>query len=143
MALWAYKTSPRSSTGTSSYSLVYGADAILPADIKIPSARIAAASGVSWDERAKTEKYAKTYRRRISRAYNKTVQPLVFQAGDLVLKTSKHIQQDMSAPKFSPKWEGPYVVSKAMPSGYYKIVNMNGRSVGTVINGKWLKAYYA
>ncbi|XP_026447936.1 uncharacterized protein LOC113348396 [Papaver somniferum] len=36
MALWAYRAAPRSSTGLSPYSLVYGADAILPADIKIP-----------------------------------------------------------------------------------------------------------
>ncbi|XP_026452030.1 uncharacterized protein LOC113352426 [Papaver somniferum] len=50
IALWAYQTSPRSSTGASPYSLVYGADAILPAEVKIPSARIAEASGVRWDE---------------------------------------------------------------------------------------------
>lgn len=50
MALWAYRTSPRSSIGVSPYSLVYGADAILPEEIKIPSSRIAAATGVHWNE---------------------------------------------------------------------------------------------
>ncbi|XP_026450551.1 uncharacterized protein LOC113350631 [Papaver somniferum] len=43
-------TAPRSSIGTSSYSLIYEADAILPAEIKIPPARIAEASGIRWDE---------------------------------------------------------------------------------------------
>ncbi|XP_026416519.1 uncharacterized protein LOC113311951 [Papaver somniferum] len=88
MALWAYCTAPRSSIGTSPYSLVYGADAILPAEIKIPSARIAADSGVQWDEaevsnlriaeldmlesrRTKVEKYLETYKQRISKAYSK------------------------------------------------------------------------
>ncbi|XP_026383263.1 uncharacterized protein K02A2.6-like [Papaver somniferum] len=50
MALWAYRTAPRSSIGVSPYSLVYGADAILPEEIKISSARIVAASGVHWNE---------------------------------------------------------------------------------------------
>lgn len=52
IALWAYRATSRSSTGVSPYSLVYGADAVLSAEIKIPSARIAAASGVQWDEAA-------------------------------------------------------------------------------------------
>lgn len=50
MVLWAYRTAPRNSIVTSPYSLVYGADAILPAEIKIPSPRIATSSGVQWDE---------------------------------------------------------------------------------------------
>ncbi|XP_026428311.1 uncharacterized protein LOC113324202 [Papaver somniferum] len=50
MALWAYQTSPRSSTGTSPYSLVYDADVVLPAEVEIPSARIAEAGGVRWNE---------------------------------------------------------------------------------------------
>ncbi|XP_026399920.1 uncharacterized protein K02A2.6-like [Papaver somniferum] len=112
MALWAYRTSPRSFIGVSPYSLVYGADAILPAEIKIPSARIAAASGVHWNEveasnsriaeldtldsrRSKEEERTQVYRNRISRAYDKTVKPRVFKVGDLVLETSKHIQQDI------------------------------------------------
>lgn len=109
MDLWSYRTAPRSSIGTSPYSLVYGADAILSAEIKIPSARIATSSGVQWDEaevsnsriveldmlesrRAKIEKYVETYKQRISIAYNKMVRPQTFQVGDLVLKTTKHIQ---------------------------------------------------
>ncbi|XP_026458805.1 uncharacterized protein LOC113359376 [Papaver somniferum] len=135
MALWAYRTSPRSSIGVSPYSLVYGADAILLAEIKIPSSRIAAATGVHWNEaeasnsrvaeldtldfrRSKAEEHTHVYRNRISRAYNKTVKPRVFKVGHLVLKTAKHIQQDMSAPKFSLKWEGPYTITKAYSTGY-------------------------
>ncbi|XP_026435809.1 uncharacterized protein LOC113333600 [Papaver somniferum] len=80
-------TAPRSLIGTSPYSLVYGDDAILPAEIKIPSARIAKAIGIRWNEaevsksrvseldmlkskRAKVEKYVEAYKQRISRSYN-------------------------------------------------------------------------
>ncbi|XP_026383884.1 uncharacterized protein LOC113279408 [Papaver somniferum] len=109
MELWVYRAAPRSSTGVSPYSLVYGADAILPSDIKIPSARIAAASGVQWNEaeasssriaeldtldsrRVKAEEHAQAFINRISRAYDKAVKPRVFKIGDLVLNTAKHIQ---------------------------------------------------
>ncbi|XP_026419807.1 uncharacterized protein LOC113315763 [Papaver somniferum] len=146
MALWAYRTSPRSSIGVSPYSLVYGGDANLPAEIKIPSSRIAAATGVHWNEagasnsrvaeldtldfrKSKAEERIQVFRNRISSAYNKTVKPRVFKVGDLVLKTSKHIQQDMSTPKFSPKWEGPYTITKAYSTGYYKIIKVDGGKI--------------
>ena len=35
--LWAYRTSPRSSTGVTPYALVYGHDAVLPVEINIKS----------------------------------------------------------------------------------------------------------
>ncbi|CAL9025930.1 unnamed protein product, partial [Prunus brigantina] len=48
-ALWAYRTSPRSATGFSPYSLVYGSEAISPVEITIPTARIAAVNDLEWD----------------------------------------------------------------------------------------------
>ncbi|XP_026416266.1 uncharacterized protein LOC113311677 [Papaver somniferum] len=127
MALWAYRTSPRISIGVSPYSLVYGADAIMPAEIKIPSGRIAAATGVHWNEdeafnsrvaeldtldfrRSKAEERIQVYMNRISRAYKKTVKPRVF---------------------------------KAYSTGYYKIMKMDGGKLEAVNNGIWLKAYHA
>ncbi|XP_026383944.1 uncharacterized protein LOC113279463 [Papaver somniferum] len=50
IALWAYCTASRISTGTSPYSLVYGVDVVFPAEIKILSSRIAATSEVQWNE---------------------------------------------------------------------------------------------
>ncbi|XP_026419758.1 uncharacterized protein LOC113315716 [Papaver somniferum] len=52
LAVWAYRISKRSSTGASPYSLVYGEDAILPAEIVIPSARVAMASHMTPDKLA-------------------------------------------------------------------------------------------
>ncbi|XP_026452048.1 uncharacterized protein LOC113352446 [Papaver somniferum] len=50
LALWAYRISKRSSTGASSYSLVYGEDAILLAEIAVPYARVAMESHTTPDE---------------------------------------------------------------------------------------------
>ncbi|KAL0367029.1 UNVERIFIED_CONTAM: hypothetical protein Sradi_3593000 [Sesamum radiatum] len=38
--LWAYRTTPRGSTGESPFSLVYGTKAIIPAELGIPSHRV-------------------------------------------------------------------------------------------------------
>ena len=38
--LWAYRTSKRSSTGTTPYALVYGHDAVLPVEIGVKSLRV-------------------------------------------------------------------------------------------------------
>ncbi|KAL0405973.1 UNVERIFIED_CONTAM: hypothetical protein Slati_3911200 [Sesamum latifolium] len=38
--LWAYRTTPRGSTGESSFSLVYGTEAIIPAELGMPSHRV-------------------------------------------------------------------------------------------------------
>jgi len=40
-ALWAYRTSVRTATGTTPYSLVYGDEVVIPLEIKIPYLRIA------------------------------------------------------------------------------------------------------
>ncbi|XP_026429055.1 protein NYNRIN-like [Papaver somniferum] len=86
LAPWAYRISERSSTGASPYSLVYGEDAILPAEIAIPSTRAALASLTTPDEvsrfshldtleerREKDERFAEKYRQRTTRYDNQKV----------------------------------------------------------------------
>ncbi|CAL2255363.1 unnamed protein product [Prunus armeniaca] len=51
-ALWAYNTFPRSVTGFSPYSLVYGSDAISPVGITIPTARVSAVNDLEWDAKS-------------------------------------------------------------------------------------------
>jgi len=38
--LWAYRTTPRRSTGETLFSLTYGAEAVIPAEINLCSARV-------------------------------------------------------------------------------------------------------
>ncbi|XP_026396152.1 uncharacterized protein LOC113290781 [Papaver somniferum] len=111
MALWAYRTAPRSSTSVSLYSLVYGADAVLLAEIKIPTARIAASSGVHWNE--------------------------------VEASSSRIAELDVLDSRRDKAVECPYAITKAYNTGYYKIIKEDGGKLETVINGKWLKAYYA
>ena len=54
-ALWEYRTSKRTTTGATPYSLVYGDEAVIPLEIEIPSLRIALKDIMKgpqqWEER--------------------------------------------------------------------------------------------
>ncbi|PKI66192.1 hypothetical protein CRG98_013445 [Punica granatum] len=59
-ALLAYRTSVRSSTGATPYSLVYGMEAVLPVEVEIPSMRVLAESKLKEAESAK-QRYEQLY----------------------------------------------------------------------------------
>ena len=53
-ALWAYRTSFRTSTRATPHSLVYGMEAVLPVEIKIGSLRVALEHQISETEWAQS-----------------------------------------------------------------------------------------
>ncbi|XP_026428827.1 protein NYNRIN-like [Papaver somniferum] len=120
LAVWAYRISKR----TSPYSLVYGEDAIFPAEIGIPSARVAMASHTTPDEvsrfahldtieerRAREERFTRAYRNLTANYYNQSVKERKFEV-DLVLKIAHHVQKNASTGKFSANHKGPFKVRK-------------------------------
>ncbi|XP_075645418.1 uncharacterized protein LOC142616448 [Castanea sativa] len=139
-ALYAYCTSTRTSTGAILYSLVYGLEALLSAEVEIPSLQILSQielSKAKWansqyeqlnviDEKHMTTMcHGQLYQRCTEQAFNKKVRPKVFEEGDLVLK--KHNQAlPNHRGKFSPTYEGSYVVKKAFSSGALLLANMDG-----------------
>lgn len=107
-ALWAYRTSIRTPTGATSFALVYGADAILPIEIEIPTLWVSLQGLIIdedyrifrlqelklLDERCQVAfDHLQAYQKRISRGYNKKVKPREFQLGDLILKENPKNQQ--------------------------------------------------
>ncbi|KAL6178881.1 hypothetical protein ACLB2K_050398 [Fragaria x ananassa] len=48
-ALWAYRTSPKKTTGFSPYSLVYGSKAISPVELTVLTARVLTVNDLEWD----------------------------------------------------------------------------------------------
>ena len=40
MVLWAYRTMPKEATGETPFSLVFGIEAVIPAEVKLPSYRV-------------------------------------------------------------------------------------------------------
>ncbi|KAJ9166930.1 hypothetical protein P3X46_021619, partial [Hevea brasiliensis] len=156
-ALHAYQTSVRTSTRATPYSLVYGMEAILPIEVEIPSLRILKESGIDeseWiqsrldqlnllgEKRLAAACHGQLYQRRMARAFNKGVHPRGFQPGDLVLKKILPNQND-SRGKWSPTYEGPYVVKKAFSGGALILTHMDGEEFPRPVNADAVKRYYA
>ncbi|XP_075654888.1 uncharacterized protein LOC142625065 [Castanea sativa] len=95
--LWAYQTTLRRSTGETPFSVTYGAEAVIPAEVNLCSARVA---GFASDENEElmarelnllkehrdmaTIRLAE-YQQKLARRYNRAVRRREFAAGDLVL----------------------------------------------------------
>ncbi|XP_059277686.1 uncharacterized protein LOC132031802 [Lycium ferocissimum] len=156
-ALWAYRTTYRTPTQATPYSLAYGVEAVLPLERQIPSLRLAIQEGLTEEENARlrlaelealdekrleAQQNLECYQARLSRAFNKKVRLRSFQVGDQVLAVRRPIiVSHKSGGKFTSKWDGPYVVQEAYSSGAYKLVDADGMRIGP-INAKFLKKYY-
>jgi hypothetical protein len=77
--------------------------------------------------------HGQLYQRQIERAYNKKARPRTFQPRDLVLKKRNTALSD-SQGKFTPSYEGPYVVKKAFSGGAIILVDMDGKEFRSPIN---------
>ena len=71
-ALWGYCTSIRTSTGMTLYSLVYGMEAVLTAEIEAESRRIILESQILESEwvKARYEQLTLTYEKRLKALYH-------------------------------------------------------------------------
>ena len=52
-ALWAYRTTYKTPTQSTSFALVYGVEAVLPLELQIPSLRITIQEGLTEDKNHK------------------------------------------------------------------------------------------
>lgn len=152
--LWAYRTTQNTSTGETPFSLAFGVDAVIPAEIGVPSHRVeyfdeaenASLAATSLDlvaeKRARAELRIAAYQHRISGLYKKWVRPRSFKKGDLVLRRITQNTRVPSDGTFGANWEGPYRVDKPVGSGAYKLLHMDGTIVRHPWNAAMLRKYY-
>ncbi|KAJ1378170.1 Ribonuclease H-like superfamily [Sesbania bispinosa] len=151
LALWAYKTIKHGSTKATLFSLVYGAEAVLPAEVIIPSARMILGEGIPQEaamegvneERTRVEEELMKQHRRLALAYEKLVRPIMFHEGELVLKATDAVMRKQHTSKWSPNWEGPYFVKEVYDSGYCTLLDPEDERVIGPVNFKYIKKYYA
>lgn len=160
-ALWAYRKSPKSTTGFSPFSLVYGTEVVSPAKVMTPSLRVMQIQGKEKEgeafavekcedlegldeRREEAQERSRRYRKMMTEAYGRMTKERVFAEGQLVLKVADYVKRGVAGPsKFAPKWEGPLVIRETHPSRYYRLTHMDGKNLMDPINEKWLKHYYA
>ena len=125
------------------YSLVFGMEAVLLAEIEVESLRIILESKIpeaEWvkaryeqliltdKKRLKALYHVQGYQRRMARAFNKKVKPRNLKEGDLVLKEFKAPVFDPRG-KFKPNWAGPYVIKTLFSGGATKLMDMDGEEL--------------
>lgn len=151
-ALWAYRTTYRTATGVTPYSLVYGSEAVLPLELQVPSLRVALSDFINdeqskelrtmdldsvEEQRVRTLAHIERYQERQKRQHHHGLNKRKIKEGDLVLKAVRE-----HADKFSANWEGPFLITKAYGNGAFRIADMDGNELANPVNHSYLKPYY-
>ncbi|GAU48966.1 hypothetical protein TSUD_188130 [Trifolium subterraneum] len=155
-ALHGYRTSVRTSTGATPFSLVYGMEAVLPVEVEIPSMRVLMETELAeaeWcqnrydqlnlieEKRMAALCHGQLYQRRMKQAFDRKIRPREFREGDLVLKKILSFQPD-SRGKWTPNYEGPYVVKRAFSGGAMTLATMDGDELPRPVNADAVKKYF-
>jgi ribonuclease HI len=150
--LWGLRTQPSKPTGQSPYFLVYGSEAILPADVMWDSPAVEQYDkGISEDsirvdidglEEARCTALVQSarYLEGIRRYHDCNVKERSFNVGDLVLR---RIQNTEGPQKLSSPWEGPFTVAKVTGRGSYRLQTLEGNDVNNSWNIDHLCRFYA
>ena len=139
------------------FSLVYGMEAVLPVEVEIPSIRVlmdAKLTDAEWvqsrydqlnlieEKRLTAMCHGQLYQQRMKKAFDKKVKPRVFREGDIVLKKVLSFVPD-SRGKWTPNYEGPYVVKRAFSGEALMLTTMDGEDFTRPVNSDAVKKYFA
>ncbi|XP_017239647.2 uncharacterized protein LOC108212431 [Daucus carota subsp. sativus] len=151
--LWAYRTSPRTSTGETPFKLAYGTEAMLPIEVGSPSHRVINFDEIANEEGLRTNldlideirdqaiQRMEKYKEKTREHFSKKSRVKNFHAGDLVLRDTE-ASDPTNTGKLMPKWEGPYKVKEVIRPGTYKLENMDDSEVPNTWHGLRLRKYY-
>ncbi|RDX58415.1 hypothetical protein CR513_62272, partial [Mucuna pruriens] len=121
--LWSYHTTPHSATNETPFRLVFGTEAVIPVEIGEPSIRIEffepetnkseLRANLDMVQEVREAAHLREFaiKTRITKLYNQRVIPRIFKPQDLVLRRTIHKAESN---KLTPKWEGPFRVTKEM-----------------------------
>uniref|UniRef100_A0A2N9GLU5 Integrase zinc-binding domain-containing protein n=1 Tax=Fagus sylvatica TaxID=28930 RepID=A0A2N9GLU5_FAGSY len=147
--------------GFSPFSLICGTNTISPTELVVPRPRVMQGSELEVDanmcaearmtnleglDEARELAKARSQRnyQKMANVYSKALRVRVFVEEQMVLKAAEFVRRSLPSPsKFSPNWDGPYIVQETHESGYYKLSKSDGTILADPINGKWLKHYYS
>jgi hypothetical protein len=118
--------------------MVYGSEAVLPADLKFGAPRlilesIAEAEATRLEdvdilekERLNTVIQSARYQQTLRRYHNKAIRHRSFAVGDLILR---RILTREGRHKLSPLWEGPFIVAEVTRPGSYRLTQMDDSEI--------------
>ena len=128
--LWSIRTTPNQATGQIPFALVYGAEAVLPTELIYGPPRVLAYDELEQEQlrqddamlleedRLRAAVRAACYQQALRRYHSRNVHARSLEEGDLVLW---RIQSAKNSNKLSPKWEGPYRVTRVTRPGAVRL----------------------
>ncbi|RVW61638.1 hypothetical protein CK203_066186 [Vitis vinifera] len=129
-ALWAYRTSFRTSTGATPYSLIPEADW---AQARFDQLNL-------LDERKlRAADHVRAYQRKMAHTFKKRVKPKPLHIGDLVLRVIRGLIKDPRG-KFKPSWSGPYFIKELIPDDVAWLMDLDGNQFSELTNVDQLKS---
>ncbi|XP_064986960.1 uncharacterized protein LOC135625801 [Musa acuminata AAA Group] len=152
--LWSLRTTPKTATGESPYSLTFGTEAVLLPEVVIATLRtrsydeevsnegLGASLDILEEQRANAHLKALSYQRAVVRTYNRKVRPRPIKLGDLVLRRAEVSDPTRARGKLAPKWEGPYRVVEVVRPGTYRLTTINGSTLPRAWNTQNLKMFF-
>ena len=124
--LWAYRTTFRTSTRETPFSLAYGVEAMIPVEVDIPSFRH---ETYDQEENHALKCYElnlledkcdlvalriASYKRQSEKYFNSKVKKRRFQEGNLVRRMVLPKTNEVNAGVIRPNWEGPYIIAEVL-----------------------------
>ncbi|XP_056688315.1 uncharacterized protein [Spinacia oleracea] len=152
--LWCNRTAIKEATGESPFKLSFGSEAVIPAEMALPTMRIQHYDEERNDQllrhqldfmpeiRMKAEVSSAAYKSRMSRAYNKKVRHRPLGVGDLVLRRTAATGKGNAQGKLTANWEGPYQMWEEIVPGSYRLMQMDGTALKNSWNASTLRKYY-
>ncbi|GKA49271.1 reverse transcriptase domain-containing protein [Tanacetum coccineum] len=138
--LWAHRTMIKSSNGETPFSLTYDTEAVIQAEIGMPTLRTAKidqtknneAKGINLDlieeRREQTAIQEAKSKKKMEKYYNSRVRDTSFKPGDMVYR-SNEASHAKDEGKLGPKWEGSYEVKESLGKGAYKLKYCKGNEM--------------
>ena len=78
----------------------------------------------------------------VAQYFNKQVKARIFEKRDLVLRNYRASRPTREQRKFSPTWEGPYLVFSVIEKRAYRLQTVDGKEIMNTWNAQHLKKYY-
>ena len=152
--MWAYRTTRKTVTGETPYSLVFRTEAVLPIEHRLISFRVQhyepednktklrANLDLLKEKQGRIAERVAVHQSKIARHFNKNVRIRNFKEGDLVLRKVTQNTRKRSDGILAPNWEGPYLIKTMLKGGAYKLEDMEGYSVEHTWNADYLRKFY-
>jgi len=133
--MWSIRMTASKPTGETPFFLVYGAEAVLPLELKHGSPRVLAFDEVRQDGSRETDLLlleegrrqaalrAARYQQALRRYDSRSIRPRTLEVGDLVLR---RILNREGLHKLSPMWEGPFRVTHVSRPGSARLETEDG-----------------